>query len=79
MSRRRFPLFEHPAYVRFWLADAVSMLGSSVTGLALQVLAVVTLHAGGTEVGVLNAAQRRTLDSVLKSLLIELEQAERRR
>ena len=33
------------------------MLGSSVTGLALQVLAVVTLRAGGTEVGILNAAR----------------------
>jgi MFS family permease len=54
---QRFPLLGYPAYVRFWLADAVSMVGSSVTGLALQVLAVVTLHATGTEVGILNAAR----------------------
>jgi DNA-binding MarR family transcriptional regulator len=41
----------------------------------------VETHVGIEErlLGVLNAAQRRTLDSVLKSLLIELEQAERRR
>jgi hypothetical protein len=54
---QRFPLLGYPAYVRFWLADAVSMVGSSVTGLALQVLAVVTLQATGTEVGLLNAAR----------------------
>lgn len=50
-------LLEHRGYVRFWLADAVSMVGSSVTALALQVVAVVTLHATGTEVGILNAAR----------------------
>jgi MFS family permease len=50
-------LLEQRAYVRFWLADAVSTVGSSVTTLALQVLAVVTLHATGTEAGILNAAR----------------------
>ncbi|GAA1569450.1 MFS transporter [Kribbella sancticallisti] len=43
--------------MRFWMADAVSMVGSSVTGLALQVVAVVTLQASATEVGILNAAR----------------------
>jgi MFS family permease len=50
-------LLEHRGYVRFWVADAVSMVGSSVTGLALQVVAVVTLHTTGTELGILKAAQ----------------------
>ncbi|MFG1813731.1 MFS transporter [Kribbella sp. NPDC049174] len=50
-------LLEHRGYVRFWIADAVSMVGSSVTALALQVVAVVTLQASGTEVGILNAAR----------------------
>jgi MFS family permease len=50
-------LLRYPGYVRFWIADAVSMVGSSVTGLALQVVAVVTLDASGTEVGILNAAR----------------------
>jgi MFS family permease len=50
-------LREHRGFVRFWVADAVSMVGSSVTGLALQVVAVVTLQASGTEVGILNAAR----------------------
>lgn len=50
-------LLEHRGYVRFWIADAVSMVGSSISGLALQVVAVVTLQASGTEVGILNAAR----------------------
>ena len=49
-------LLEHRGYVRFWVADAVSTVGSSVTTLAMQVIAVLTLHASGTEVGILNAA-----------------------
>ncbi len=52
MSLRR-----HPAYVRFWAADTVSMFGTHVTTLALQVLAVVTLHASATWLGVLNGAR----------------------
>jgi hypothetical protein len=53
----RFPLLGYPAFIRFWIADAVSIVGSSVTGLALRVLAVTTLQATGTEVGILNAAR----------------------
>src|SRR6266545_4334942 len=52
MSLRR-----HPAYVWFWAADTVSMFGTHVTTLALQVLAVVTLQASATWVGVLNASR----------------------
>lgn len=54
---QRHPLLAQPAFVRFWIADGVSMAGSAITGLALQVLAVVTLEATGTEIGVLNAAR----------------------
>lgn len=61
-------LLEHRGYVRFWFADAVSTVGSSVTGLALQVVAVVTLHATGAEVGILNAA--RWLPYLLVGLLV---------
>ena len=67
MPRPRYPLLAYPAYVRFWLADAISIVGSSVTGLALQVVAVVTLKANGTEVGILNAA--RWLPYLLLGLL----------
>jgi MFS family permease len=60
-------LLDHRGYVRFWIADAVSTVGSSVTALALQVVAVVTLHATGTEVGIVNAA--RWLPYLLLGLL----------
>ncbi|GAA3015717.1 MFS transporter [Actinokineospora globicatena] len=42
---------------RFWLADAISMFGTYVTTVAVQVIAVVALSASATEVGVLNAAR----------------------
>jgi MFS family permease len=54
---QRHPLLHHRAFVRFWIADGVSMAGSAITGFALQVLAVITLRATGTEIGVLNAAR----------------------
>jgi MFS family permease len=53
----RFPLLAQPGYLRFWAADSVSMFGTYVTTLALQVLAVVTLHASVTELGLLGAAR----------------------
>jgi MFS family permease len=53
----RFPLLAQPGYLRFWAADSVSMFGTYVTMLALQVLAVATLHASVTELGLLGAAR----------------------
>ncbi|GGP46177.1 MFS transporter [Saccharothrix coeruleofusca] len=50
-------LRDHRGFVRFWAADAVSLLGTYVTALALQALAIEDLGASGTEVGVLGAAR----------------------
>ncbi|KAA2263377.1 MFS transporter [Solihabitans fulvus] len=50
-------LRDHPDFLRFWAADTVSMVGTYVTALALQVLAVATLHASATELGLLSAAR----------------------
>jgi MFS family permease len=50
-------LLAHPGFARFWLADSVSLVGTYVTTLALQVLAVVTLHASATELGMLSGAR----------------------
>ncbi len=50
-------LTSYRGFVRFWTADAVSMAGTHVTTLALQLLAVVTLHASATELGLLNASR----------------------
>jgi MFS family permease len=56
MSERR-PLFGYPAYLRYWLADAISMVGTSLTGLALLIIADQTLHVTTFELGILNAAR----------------------
>ena len=45
------------AFVRFWIADAVSNLGTFVSTLALQLLLIETLHADQTALGVVRAAQ----------------------
>jgi len=41
----------------FWAAATVSSFGTYVTTLAVQVLVVLTLHGGATEVGLVNAAR----------------------
>jgi MFS family permease len=53
---RRFPLLQYPGYVRFWVADAVSMAGSSFTGLAIPAIALLTLDVSTTELGILRGA-----------------------
>jgi MFS family permease len=46
-----------PGYGRFWAASTVSSLGPPVTAFALQILALETLHASTTQLGLLNAAR----------------------
>ncbi|SDM52727.1 MFS transporter [Allokutzneria albata] len=50
-------MIDQPGFARFWAADTVSLVGTYVTTLALQVLAVVHLNASATELGVLGAAR----------------------
>ncbi len=45
------------AFVRYWVADAVSNLGTFVSALALQLLLIETLHADQTALGIVRAAQ----------------------
>jgi MFS family permease len=45
------------AFVRYWVADAISNLGTFVSALALQLLLIETLHADQTAVGIVRAAQ----------------------
>ncbi len=49
--------FAHPGFVRLWLADGVSMVGTFASGLALQLLLIDTLAADQTALGVVRAAQ----------------------
>ena len=50
-------LLSYPSFVRLWLADGVSMLGTFASGLALQLLLIDTLDADQTALGVVRAAQ----------------------
>jgi MFS family permease len=50
-------ILQYPAFVRFWIADAVSNLGTFTSTLALQLLLIQTLHADQTELGIVRAAQ----------------------
>ena len=46
-----------PGFARFWTASTVSGFGTYITTLAIQVLIVLTLHAGAAGVGLVNAAR----------------------
>ena len=48
-------LFRHRDFMLLWSGQSISEIGSSVTVLALPLLAVITLHATTFEVGVLEA------------------------
>ena len=49
-------LRRHPAFLRLWAGQTLSLVGSQITGLALPLTAALTLEATPTQMGVLNAA-----------------------
>src|SRR5688500_14884743 len=61
-------LWRNGAFLRLWTADAVSQLGTAVTGVALPLTAIVALGAGAAEMGLLAAA--RQVPYLLTSLLV---------
>ncbi|MEI6271521.1 MAG: MFS transporter, partial [Chloroflexota bacterium] len=52
----RMRLVRDPGFVRLWAAETISHLGSSVTGLALPVVAITLLHATPLQIAILNLA-----------------------
>lgn len=50
-------MLRHPAFVRLWVADSVSVVGTFMSALALQLLLIQTLDADQLAVGVVRAAQ----------------------
>ena len=52
----RGALWNHPDFLRLWGGQAVSLVGDTITGLALPLTAVLVLDAGATAMGVLAAA-----------------------
>ncbi|HEY6749019.1 MAG TPA: MFS transporter [Mycobacteriales bacterium] len=57
MARTGQGLRECPGFGAFWAAATVSSFGTYVTTLAVQVLVVLTLGGGATEVGLVSAAR----------------------
>jgi Major Facilitator Superfamily len=54
--RRSWGALEHRDFRIFWAARAISVAGDRISLLALPTVAILTLHASPTQVGVLNAA-----------------------
>lgn len=50
-------IWEKPGFARFWTADNVSGFGTQITAVALPTLAIVTVHATDTQVGLLSGAR----------------------
>lgn len=48
-------LWRNPDFVKLWAGQAISLVGSQVTLLALPLTAVLTLHASASQMGVLGA------------------------
>jgi MFS family permease len=53
----RRSLWRHPDFMKLWVADSVSQLGSQVTVLALPIVAITVLRATTLQVGLLSAAE----------------------
>jgi hypothetical protein len=50
-------ILAYPAFVRLWIGDTVSWLGTFTSGLAMQFLLIETLDADQTALGVVRSAQ----------------------
>ncbi len=50
-------LWRHPDFLKLWSAETISQFGSQVTGLALPLVAILTLQASAFEVGLLTAIE----------------------
>jgi MFS family permease len=53
--RRRGGLWHHPGFRRLWIGETVSQFGTTVSQLALPLVAILVLHAPTFEVGLLTA------------------------
>ncbi len=53
----RGKLWRHPDFLKLWAGDTVSQFGSQVTLLAVPTVAILLLHAGPFQVGILSALE----------------------
>lgn len=56
-SRRFSPLWYNPGFLKLWAGQTISLLGSSVTTLALPLTAILALHADAVQIGVMKSLQ----------------------
>lgn len=56
-TARRGGLWHHPDFRRLWIGESVSQFGSTVSQLALPLVAVLALHASTFQVGLLTACE----------------------
>lgn len=52
----RESLWRHPAFLKLWIGETISLFGSQITTLALPLTAVLTLGATPSQMGLINAA-----------------------
>jgi len=53
----RGKLWRHPDFLKLWAGESVSVFGSQVTVLAVPTVAILILHAGPLQVGILSALE----------------------
>src|ERR1700693_1460376 len=51
-------LWRHTDFLKLWVGQTVSVVGSEVTNIALPTIAILQLHAAAAEVGLLAATQQ---------------------
>ena len=57
MSTRSRSLLRHPDFLRLWTAQSVSVFGSSITQLAIPIIAATVLNVGAFEFGLLTTIE----------------------
>src|SRR5438270_5196678 len=60
-------VWREPDFLKVWLGGIVDSLGSSITGLAVPLIAILQLDAGPAEMGILGAS--RTTSFIVVGLL----------
>lgn len=52
------PLWRHADFMKLWTAQTISVFGDQFTGLAIPLIAALTLHATPAQMGILTAVER---------------------
>src|SRR5215831_3125610 len=55
MGRRFTGLWQHPEFMKLWIGETISLMGSQITLLALPLTAVSILNANALQMGILTA------------------------